>query len=103
MQHSRVCIFLLTRCLIRPSGERSHGIYLALMTFGSGEYWVRNCAASAIASSRKLLVLEPDSPARLSSNDVMAALTGPQADEILRRPAAACRSAIPPFSGTRGA
>src|ERR1700744_3081725 len=72
MQDSRVCIFLLTRCLIRPSGERSHGISLALMTFGRVAYWARNSADSAIASSRKLLVLAPDSAARLSSNDVMA-------------------------------
>src|SRR5580698_6126858 len=72
MQHSRVCIFLLTRCLIRPSGERSHGMSLALMTFGRVAYSARNCSDSAIASFRKALVLEPDSAAGLSSNVVMA-------------------------------
>src|SRR5580658_8173495 len=68
MQHSRVCIFWLTRCLIRPSGERSHGMSLALMTLGSVAYCSRNFSDSTIASARKLLVLAPDSAAGLSSN-----------------------------------
>src|SRR5579862_1262215 len=73
MQHSRVCISLLTRCLIRPSGERSHGMSLALMTFGNVAYSARNFSDSTIASARKLLEAAPDRAACLSSNKVIVA------------------------------
>src|SRR5690349_20442432 len=68
MQHSRVCIFLCTRCLIRPSGERSHGISSALITFGRVAYSARNFSEATRSSARTLALAEPDSAACLSSN-----------------------------------
>src|SRR5579862_5975658 len=71
MQHSRVCIFLCTRCLISPSGERSHGMSSALITFGRVAYSARNCSEATRSSARKLAVAEPDSAACLSSNGIL--------------------------------
>src|SRR5215472_8554859 len=72
MQHSRVCIFLWTRCLIRPSGERSHGMSSALITFGRVAYSARNFCEASRSSARKVLVAEPDSAACLSSNGIFS-------------------------------
>src|SRR3974390_3876699 len=70
MQHSRVCIFLCTRCLINPSGDRSHGISSALITFGRVAYSARNFSEAARSSARKVLVAEPDNAACLSSKGI---------------------------------
>src|SRR6266566_1196315 len=74
MQHSRVCIFLCTRCLISPSGERSHGMSSALITFGRVAYSARNCSEATRSSARKVLVAEPDSAACLSWNGISPCL-----------------------------
>src|SRR5436190_10325331 len=70
MQHSRVCIFLCTRCLISPSGERSHGMSAALMTFGRVAYSARNCSEATRSSARNEQPAEPDSAAGLSWNGI---------------------------------
>src|SRR6516164_10652472 len=72
MQHSRVCIFLCTRCLINPSGERSQGMSSALITFGRVAYSARNFSDATRSSARKVLVAEPDSAACLSSNGILS-------------------------------
>src|SRR5215470_1955280 len=74
MQHSRVCIFLWTRCLINPSGERSHGMSSALITFGRVAYSARNFSEATRSSARKVEVAEPDSAACLSLNGILFSL-----------------------------
>src|SRR5215472_10739327 len=62
------------RCLISPSGERSHGMSSALITFGRVAYSLRKSAERWISSARQLQVLVPDRACCLSSMALMAKL-----------------------------
>src|SRR5215510_6214953 len=67
------------RCLISPSGERSHGISSAGMTFGRFAYSLRNSSDLTISSARQLHVLVPERACCLSS--IAAICAAPEALE----------------------
>src|SRR5258708_2984163 len=59
------------RCLINPSGERSHAMSSAGTTFGRVAYSLRNACERAISSARQLQVLSPERANFLSSIALM--------------------------------
>src|SRR2546423_10312220 len=71
------------RCLIGPSGERSHGISSAGMTFGRVAYSLRNSSDLMISSARQLQVLVPERACCLSS--IAAIYAAPDALAMLVR------------------
>src|SRR5215475_1415865 len=98
------------RCLISPSGERSHGISSAGMTFGRDAYSLRNSSDLTISSARQLQVLVPERACCLSSIAAMCA--APDVLEMLVRDLWVAsrarardrdRAATPPFSAGAGA
>src|SRR5215218_6499228 len=60
------------RCLILPSGEFSHGISSAVITFGRLAYSLRNSSEFRISSARQLQVLLPDRACCLSAIALIA-------------------------------
>src|SRR5215204_1012979 len=60
------------RCLILPSGEFSHGISSAVITFGRLAYSLRNSSELRISSARQLQVLLPERACCLSAIALIA-------------------------------
>src|SRR5262249_32117866 len=73
-----------TRCLIRPSGERSNGISSALTTLGRVSYSLRNASEAATSSARKLQVLSPTWAKSRSSRFFVIAIP-PTGSKVFRR------------------
>src|SRR6516164_6427779 len=69
-QHSRVFRRWCTRCLIKPSAERSHGMSSALTTLGRVSYCLRKFCEAATSSAWKVQLAEPDSAGPLSSKGI---------------------------------
>src|SRR5262245_47433144 len=76
-------VFMLRwiRCLISPSGERSHGISSAGMTFGRVAYSLRNSSDLTISSARQLQTLLPERACCLSS--IAAICASPYVSKVL--------------------
>src|SRR5215208_6370628 len=73
------------RCLILPSGEFSHGISSAVITFGRLAYSLRNSSELRISSARQLQVLLPERACCLSAIALIALFLASYCSEIFGR------------------